>query len=139
MSQPVFNKPSLYEPVTSGERALFPLGAMMLAASVGSWARSALEQKALPAVIVREKAEAPQGKDVLQTKKSTIGKGNQDIRDIPQSIVAGIMVEYKFTPDVYDQLNVNNVTNNAYGDQLYPGFTILGPKRLALATLGVRF
>ena len=35
---------------------------------------------------VREKAEAPEGKDTLQTRQTTIGKGKQDIRDIPQSI-----------------------------------------------------
>ena len=58
---------------------------------------------------------------------------------VPGYVVADAMVEYKFTPDVYVQLNVNNLSNKAYGDQLYPGFTILGAKRQVLGTLGVRF
>ncbi len=62
-----------------------PLGAMMLAASVSGWAQSSAD-KTLSPVTVTERAEAPEGKDALQTKKSSIGKGNQDIRDIPQSV-----------------------------------------------------
>ncbi|MBI2768527.1 MAG: TonB-dependent siderophore receptor [Burkholderiales bacterium] len=58
---------------------------------------------------------------------------------VPAYVVADAMVEYKFTPDVYVQLNVNNLTDKAYGDQLYPGFTVLGAKRQVLATLGVRY
>lgn len=58
---------------------------------------------------------------------------------VPGYAVIDSMVEYQFTPDVYLQLNVNNLTNKAYGDQLYPAFTILGPKRQLLATIGVRY
>ena len=58
---------------------------------------------------------------------------------VPGFVVADAMIEYKFTPDVYVQLNVNNLSNKAYGDQLYPGFTILGAKRQVLGTVGVRF
>ena len=58
---------------------------------------------------------------------------------VPGFVVADAMIEYKFTPDVYVQLNVNNLSNKAYGDQLYPGFTILGSKRQVLGTVGVRF
>jgi catecholate siderophore receptor len=58
---------------------------------------------------------------------------------VPGYMVADALVEYKFTPDVFAQLNVNNLSNKAYGDQLYPGFTILGPKRQVLATVGIRF
>ena len=35
---------------------------------------------------VREKAEAPEGKEALRATTTTIGKGNQELRDIPQSI-----------------------------------------------------
>ena len=49
------------------------------------------------------------------------------------------MFEYKFTPDVYAQLNVTNVTNKLYGDQLYPGFVISGAQRTYQGTIGVRF
>ncbi|MEP6791593.1 MAG: TonB-dependent receptor plug domain-containing protein, partial [Ramlibacter sp.] len=76
------------------EPALLPLGALMLAASVGSWAQTtpatptagAGAEKSLAPVIVREKAEAPQGKDALRATTTTIGKGNQELRNIPQSI-----------------------------------------------------
>ncbi|MES2191038.1 MAG: TonB-dependent siderophore receptor [Pseudomonadota bacterium] len=68
-----------------------PLGALMLAASVSAWAQSSAAQETtsgqtLSTVTVREKAGAPEGKDALQTRQTTIGKGKQDIRDIPQSI-----------------------------------------------------
>ena len=54
-------------------------------------------------------------------------------------VVGDMMLEYKFTPDLYAQLNVNNVTNKLYGDQLYPGFVIAGAKRTVLFTVGARF
>jgi catecholate siderophore receptor len=68
---------------------MLPLGALMLAASVGSWAQSA--PAATPAtatlstVTVKESAEI-QSKDTLRVKTTTVGKGKQDIRDIPQSV-----------------------------------------------------
>jgi catecholate siderophore receptor len=62
----------------------------MLAASFGSWAQTspapAGEVKTMAPVIVREKADAPQGKDTLRTTTTRIGKGTQELRDIPQSI-----------------------------------------------------
>lgn len=58
---------------------------------------------------------------------------------VPGYVAIDSLVEYKFTPDVYAQLNINNLTNKAYGDQLYPGFTIFGQKRTVLASIGVRF
>ena len=57
----------------------------------------------------------------------------------PGYMVFDAMAEYKFTPDLYAQLNVSNFTDKAYGDQLYPGFSILGPRRQVLATVGMRF
>ena len=68
----------------------------------------------------------------------TTGAASANAR-VPGYMVADAMFEYKFTPDVYAQINVNNLSNKAYGDQLYPGFTILGAKRQVLATVGVRF
>jgi catecholate siderophore receptor len=69
---------------TPREGAVLPLGALMLAASVSSWAQMP-SNGSLPVVTVTEEAEA-QGKDQVQTKKTSIGKGTQEIRDIPQSI-----------------------------------------------------
>ncbi|MGE0497447.1 MAG: TonB-dependent receptor [Ramlibacter sp.] len=75
-------------PAPASERALLPLGALMLAASFGSWAQSATpaEGKTLAPVTVKERAEAPEGKDSLRATETSIGKGNQALRDIPQSI-----------------------------------------------------
>lgn len=70
---------------SNAQFAVLPLGAMLLAASVSGWAQTSTVPTLEP-VIVKEKAEMPEGKDALQTKKSSIGKGNQDIRDIPQSV-----------------------------------------------------
>ena len=73
-------------PATSvaDSKALLPLGALMLAASVSSWAQNAPEAT-LGTVTVKESAEI-QSKDTLLIKKTTVGKGKQDIKDIPQSV-----------------------------------------------------
>ena len=69
------------------EPALLPLGALMLAASAGALAQTPqAPTPTLGTVIVREKVEAPEGKEALRTTTTTIGKGNQQLRDIPQSI-----------------------------------------------------
>jgi catecholate siderophore receptor len=70
------------------DHALLPLGALMLAASAGGWAQTppAGEGKTLAPVVVREKAEAPEGKDALRATTTNIGRGTQELRDIPQSI-----------------------------------------------------
>ena len=73
--------------------AALPLGALMLAASVSAWAQTepAAQPQAnapettLGTVTVKESAEV-QSKDTIQTKKTNIGRSNQDIRDIPQSL-----------------------------------------------------
>lgn len=88
---------SAITPASSSDRALLPLGALMLAASVSGWAQTvpATSETTLSTVTVKEKAETPEGKDALLTKKTSIGKGTQDIRDIPQSIsvITGKLLE----------------------------------------------
>ena len=42
--------------------------------------------KTLKTVTVTETAEAPEGKDSVRATETTIGKGKQKLRDIPQSI-----------------------------------------------------
>ena len=69
----------------SSDMALLPLGALMLAASMGAMAQTGTPEATMPAVTVQEAAEV-QGKDTLLLKKTTVGKGNQDIKDIPQSV-----------------------------------------------------
>jgi len=72
---------------------LLPLGAMMLAGSMGmnAWAQpadeSAATQGTLDTVVVRDQKELePSGKDSIRAVQSTIGKGKQALRDIPQSV-----------------------------------------------------
>ena len=58
----------------------------MLAASVSSWAQTAPPATAtLSTVTVKDSAQV-QSKDTVRVKKTTVGKGKQDIRDIPQSV-----------------------------------------------------
>lgn len=61
---------------------------MLLAGSMSAMAQQSPEDsgKTLKPVVVKEKAEAPEGKDALRATTSTIGKGKQLLRDIPQSI-----------------------------------------------------
>ena len=68
-----------------------PLGALLLAGSLGPLCAMAQEagvasDKTLKPVTVKDKAEAPEGKDTLRATSTLIGKGNQDLRNIPQSI-----------------------------------------------------
>lgn len=67
---------------------LLPFGAMLLAGSMSALAQqtTADTDKTLQAVVVKEKAEAPEGRDAVRAVASTIGKGRQQLRDIPQSI-----------------------------------------------------
>jgi catecholate siderophore receptor len=62
---------------------------MMLAASMGSWAQplpATPSDRTLPTVTVKEQAEAPQSKNSLRATRTEIGKGRQELRDIPQSL-----------------------------------------------------
>ena len=73
-------------PPSVSDKALIPLGALMLLASVGSWAQSAPGAGVqLPTVTVKESVEI-QNKDTLKPATTTIGKGKQALRDIPQSV-----------------------------------------------------
>jgi len=91
---------------------LLPLGA--LAAGFGLASSAALaqapaapasapkaEETALPTVRVKA-AKEPQGKDAYQATETRIGKGKQDIRDIPQSLTV-------VTEKLIDDRNLDNV------------------------------
>lgn len=54
-------------------------------------------------------------------------------------VVGDVMAEYIFNDTWSAQLNVSNVTNRTYGDQLYPGFVVSGAPRTALLTIAARF
>ncbi|MDP3701492.1 MAG: TonB-dependent siderophore receptor [Hylemonella sp.] len=61
---------------------------MLLAGSMSALAQTAQTDgsKTLGTVIVKEQAEAPEGKDAYRATESGIGKGRQQLRDIPQSL-----------------------------------------------------
>ncbi|RQO80627.1 TonB-dependent siderophore receptor [Acidovorax sp. FJL06] len=83
-TSPAFLAPAT--PLTAAsDKALLPLGALMLAASMGAMAQTGTPETTLSTVTVKEAAEV-QGKDTLLLKKTTVGKGKQDIKDIPQSV-----------------------------------------------------
>ena len=89
--------------------ALLPLGAMLLAGSMSAMAQQpptgqapAGADRTLTPVTVREKAEAPEGKDSVRTTTTTIGKGNQELRNIPQSITV-------VTEKLIDDRNLDNL------------------------------
>ncbi|WP_116750077.1 TonB-dependent siderophore receptor [Acidovorax sp. 99] len=86
-SSPAFvaSPATLSPPASQSDRALLPLGALMLAASMGAMAQTGTSETTLSTVTVKEAAEV-QGKDTLLIKKTTVGKGKQDIKDIPQSV-----------------------------------------------------
>jgi catecholate siderophore receptor len=61
---------------------------MLLAGSLGAQAQPAEPDsgKSLATVVVKEQADTPPAKTSLRTTDTAIGKGNQQLRDIPQSI-----------------------------------------------------
>lgn len=88
---PLFPLPSAPARVScppASPATLLPLGALLLASSMGAMAQTTPTDSGntLATVVVREKAEAPEGKDALRASETTIGKGRQQLRDIPQSI-----------------------------------------------------
>ncbi len=71
---------------------LLPLAAMMLAGTVGavtpSQAQNVPAEKTLKAVTVKDRVEADiaEGKNSVRVTETRIGKGKQQLRDIPQSV-----------------------------------------------------
>ena len=57
----------------------------------------------------------------------------------PGYAVVDLLGEYKFTPDLFAQLNVTNLKNKTYADLLYQGFYVPGTPRLVQFSLGVRY
>jgi catecholate siderophore receptor len=88
---------------TAAPYAMLPLGAMLLAGSMSAMAQTApAESRTLAPVTVKEKAEEPEGKDSIKVNRTTIGKGNQALRDIPQSVTV-------FTEKLIDDRNYDTV------------------------------
>lgn len=70
--------------------------------------------------------------------QGTSGAASQTAK-APGYVVYDAMLEYVITPDVFTQLNVVNIANRTYGDQLYPAFYSVGEPRAVKLTLGVRY
>ena len=87
--------------------ALLPLGALAAGFGLASAALAQTtpaptkEETVMPTVRARASAE-PQGKDAYQATETRIGKGKQDIRDIPQALTV-------ITEKVMDDRNFSNV------------------------------
>jgi catecholate siderophore receptor len=66
-----------------------PLSALLLlATSIAALSQPASPEatQTLKTIVVREKAEAPESRDTLRAIDTTMGKGKQLLRDIPQSV-----------------------------------------------------
>ena len=83
---------------------LLPIGAMLLAGSMSALAQETTTayDKTLKPVVVTEKAEAPEGRDSVRATETTIGKGVQKLRDIPQSVTV-------VTERLIDERNLDTV------------------------------
>ncbi len=95
-------KPIATSPIATSP--MLPLGAMLLAGSMTAMAQQAPADstKTLAPVVVKEKAEAATGKDTVRATTTTIGKGQQALRDIPQSITV-------VTEKLIDDRNLDNL------------------------------
>ena len=61
------------------------------------------------------------------------------IKEVPGYWVFNAMVEHPLNEHMDLQVNVNNLANRYYYDELHPGHIVLGPGRSALAGLKFRF
>lgn len=95
-----------HAPRSAKSASLLPLGALaagfgLASAALAQTAPPAKDDNVLPTVRARASAE-PQGKDAYQATETRIGKGKQDIRDIPQSLTV-------VTEKLIDDRNFDNV------------------------------
>ncbi len=77
--------PSLADKPLPRPAARLTLGAVVLAGSMSAFAQGATEEQVMPTVQVTGSRDND-SKESLRTTRSSIGKGNQDLRDIPQSV-----------------------------------------------------
>ena len=115
------------------DTSLLPLGALMLAASAGAWSQTTPEPaRTLPTVTVREEAEGPEAKNSLRATTTSIGKGNQELRDIPQTVTVT-------TERLIDDRNLDNfreILKNTAGVTFQAGETGEEDVRLRGFSLG---
>ncbi|HVY14549.1 MAG TPA: TonB-dependent siderophore receptor [Rhodopila sp.] len=73
-----------------------------------------------------------------RTASSTPVSGTNIIERAPGYWTMSLMAKYPITPNLSLQVNVTNVTNTYYFDELHPGHIILGPARAALFTISAK-
>lgn len=78
-------------PSSATPAAVLPLGAMLLASSLNAFAQSPATQTndpTLDTVVVRDRADPEEikAKNTLRATQTTLGKGQQPLRDIPQNV-----------------------------------------------------
>ncbi|GAB3189198.1 TonB-dependent receptor [Hydrogenophaga aquatica] len=100
------SRPSQHPTATpsAAKAALLPLGAMLLAGSVSALAQNAPAAEAtLSTVTVKEQAEPEEikAKSTLRATDTRIGKGQQQLRDIPQNVTV-------MTEQLLDDRNLDN-------------------------------
>jgi catecholate siderophore receptor len=70
---------------------------------------------------------------------STPVTGSHTIETAPGYWTMQLMAKYPITPNISAQVNITNVTDTYYYDELHPGHIIIGPARAALFTLSAKF
>ena len=87
---------------TKAPNTLLPLAALMLASSIGvaTQAQAQSEEKTLKTVTVKDSQDPNVSKESLLVKQTGIAKGNQQIKDIPQTVT--VMTEKLLTDRNYD-------------------------------------
>jgi catecholate siderophore receptor len=61
------------------------------------------------------------------------------LRQVPGYVIASAMAKYPLSENVDLQLNLFNLTNEAFYDQLHPSHVVPGPGRTALLTLSYKY
>ena len=99
------NQQSVARQAAPAPGKVLPLAALMLAGSLGTaqQAMAQSEEKSLSTVTVKDTKEGPTiAKESLLVKQTGIAKGNQDIRDIPQTVT--VMTEHYMDDRNFDDL-----------------------------------
>ncbi len=91
-----------FEPAVKAPGPLLPIAALMLAGSLGvaTPAQAQSEEKTLKTVTVTDTQDPNLSKESLLVKQTTIAKGHQQLKDIPQTVT--VMTEKFMTDRNYD-------------------------------------
>jgi catecholate siderophore receptor len=73
-----------------------------------------------------------------RTASSTPVAGTSVILTAPGYVVAQLMAKYPVNDTLAVQLNLTNITDRYFYDQLHPGHVVLGPSRAAMVTVSAK-